>query len=207
MTEQSASQDRILQNRVIIARYFRELRNALHLPPEFAAAQLNTSPEVISALECGRVEHLPAWPETVSIVMAYATFARIDGRPALSLISETIGLISEAAAEDAATAEAAAALPTPPPPRARRLAAAGAMRLPHSAFRQVRARPDRAFYALSLPLGLLVLALNASVANSALTSVSDFFRTHFGEVREGLRWIEVSDPRSRRSDKLQVAKR
>jgi hypothetical protein len=37
--------------------------------------------------------------------------------------------------------------------------------------------------------------------------VAEQVRVHLAPVREGLRWIEVEDPRSRRGDKLQTARR
>ena len=36
-------------------------------------------------------------------------------------------------------------------------------------------------------------------------AMSVYFQEHFAPVQDGLRWIEVSDPRSRRTDKLQIA--
>ena len=35
----------------------------------------------------------------------------------------------------------------------------------------------------------------------------EFFLVQMAPEREGLRWIEVADPRSRRGDKLQIARR
>ena len=89
--------------------------------------------------------------------------------------------------------------------------ASGAKRLPQDAMHQIRQRPQRALYALSLPLGLLLLLLNTSVFalvakpfSSAVRAVSVYFQEHFAPVRDGLRYIEVDDPRSRRADKLQI---
>lgn len=41
----------------------------------------------------------------------------------------------------------------------------------------------------------------------ALGKVADLVRAQLAPVRDGLRWIEVEDPRSRRGDKLQTARR
>ncbi len=41
----------------------------------------------------------------------------------------------------------------------------------------------------------------------ALGKMADLVRTQLAPVRDGLRWIEVEDPRSRRGDKLQTARR
>ncbi|MFN3869189.1 MAG: helix-turn-helix domain-containing protein [Hyphomicrobiaceae bacterium] len=43
-------------------------------------------------------------------------------------------------------------------------------------------------------------------ASRAVRSLSDFFVEQFAPVRDGHRWIEVADPRSRRADKLPVAR-
>jgi hypothetical protein len=87
----------------------------------------------------------------------------------------------------------------------------GARRLPQEAMNQVRARPQRALYALSLPLGLLLFLMHSSIFASvsepfagAVRLVSVYFQEHYGAVRDGMRYIEVDDPRSRRGDKLQI---
>ena len=77
---------------------------------------------------------------------------------------------------------------------------------------QIRQRPQRALYALSLPLGLVLVMLHTSVFalvakpfSAAVSSVSVYFQVHFAPVRDGLRYIEVDDPRSRRADKLRIS--
>lgn len=40
----------------------------------------------------------------------------------------------------------------------------------------------------------------------AIKSISDFFAVRFAPTRAGHRWIEVSDPRSRRADKLRIGR-
>lgn len=60
-----------------------------------------------------------------------------------------------------------------------------------------------------------VVAAQASLGKSRLTgpaaefmsSATDSMAMIFAPKREGLRWIEVNDPRSRRGDKLQTARR
>jgi len=41
----------------------------------------------------------------------------------------------------------------------------------------------------------------------AMAGFGDFLRLHLAPTREGFRWIEVDDPRSRRGDKLQITRR
>ncbi|MFN0219439.1 MAG: helix-turn-helix domain-containing protein [Hyphomicrobium sp.] len=200
----------IAHNCATTSRYFIELRLALRVTPQHAAQLLHTNQRTIESLETGQIEALPAWPETARIVSAYALMAGIDGRPALALISETLGLIADVQSAEASAASALAALQPArrqAGSRFRNAVSAGA-RLPQDALRGVRRRPDRMFYALSLPLALVLLAaLDPPALNRAKTAVGDYFQVHFAGVHEGFRWIEVSDPRARRADKLQGGKR
>ncbi|MGQ0457394.1 MAG: helix-turn-helix domain-containing protein [Hyphomicrobium sp.] len=210
---QSGVREHIARNCATIGRYFLELRSALRLTPHQAAVHLQAHPDIVETLEAGRIDALPPWPETVRIVTAYAAMAGADGRPALSLIADTLSVIAQdisvaqPVARLAAPAPASASTRSQPKGRIRHAVAAGA-RLPQDAIRGARRRPDRAFYAISLPLGLLLLAtLNSPGLTRARTSVGDYFRVQFASFHEGFRWIEVSDPRVRRGDKLQGGKR
>ncbi|WP_291163224.1 helix-turn-helix domain-containing protein [Hyphomicrobium sp.] len=87
----------------------------------------------------------------------------------------------------------------------------GAKRLPQEALNQFRRRPQRALYAVSLPLGLMLLTLHSSIFEtvskpfgSAVRWASSYFQEHYGPIRDGMRYIEVEDPRSRRGDKLRI---
>ena len=50
------------------------------------------------------------------------------------------------------------------------------------------------------------LAKLPAPAERAVRSISDFFAVRFAPLREGHRWIEVADPRSRRGDKLRIGR-
>jgi hypothetical protein len=89
----------------------------------------------------------------------------------------------------------------------------GAKRLPADALERMRQRPERAFYAVSLPLVILLLVLNTQALEAAFShvprpvtrlaqDVRHFFQEQFAPIHEGLRWIDVDDPRRRRGDKL-----
>ena len=199
------------QIRANIARFFVDLRRVLRLSPHQVSAHLLTRTETIEALESGLVEYLPPWPDTARIVMAYAAMAGIDGRPVLAAITGQIQIAAAMASEPASPGRL-----LPPRTHSNQLRRAGiviansAKRLPQ----QVRERPERAFYAVSLPLGLLLLALNSSVlshvagpAISLTHKVSQVFHVYFAPVRDGHRWIEVDEPKSRRGDKLRTAER
>jgi hypothetical protein len=209
----SAQPAQIENRRALIARFFIDLRRALRLTLPQAAQYLQVSTDVIETLETGQVEYLPPWPDTAAIVMTYSAMAGVNGRPVLNAIG---GLISE--------------LSVPVSPvrrhgnprgqsgghflRAGSAIASGARRFPQEAMRQVRQRPQRALYALSLPLGLLLLTLHSSLFDtiakpfgSAVRWTSAYFQERFAPVRDGMRYIEVDDPRARRADKLQIGSR
>ena len=228
--------------RANIARLFFDLRSALRVTPQQLALHLQATPSTLLALEYGDFEHLPVWSETSRVVIAYTALAGIDGRPVLAALADTLRrsanvpmLAAPAPPRDMApapsryTAVASVDVHQVPPvakqqapkkaPPVRRFFAAGsalangAKRLPADALQHVRERPRRALYAVSLPLGIVLLLLNTSALEAAFSNVPrpvarvaqdvrSYFQVQFAPVREGLRWIEVDDPRRRRADKL-----
>ncbi len=224
-------------NQVNCARFFADMRRVLGVSQQQVAGQLVTRVETIDALERADISQLPPWPETARVVMAYAAAAGIDGRPVLSAIAEMMREWDAVHGQRAQTVEL-----LPPPPhlpqpqpqhkmgrlpsrlpvdrfrRAGNAIAHGAARLPREALAQVRRRPDRAFYAVSFPLVLLVVAANTTLlatplgfltrpVASAAQGVKAYYQERFAPVREGFKWIEVDDPRDRRGDKLPVEPR
>ena len=227
------------QTRANIGRLFFDLRNALQVTPHHVASHLFAAPETVMAIESGQFEYLTPWPETVRVVMPHPALAGIDGRPVLTAIADVLsgedhpyhgemarGSPMPLTAEPApipAPAPKLVAAPSHGPEavgssagkwkRAGTALAKGAKRLPADALKQVRQRPFRAFYAASLPLGILVLLLNTSALEAAFghvprpvarlaQDVRHFFQEQFAPIHDGLRWIEVDDPRRRRADKL-----
>jgi hypothetical protein len=192
-----------------------DLRRTIGCSAPDAARQLRTTVAVIGALERADIAHLPPWPETQRIVMGYAAWAGIDGRPVLT----ALGILAKEAEQRRQTARQAEAVRPAINASSERLRqiqsaiAEGARRLPMEALNQARERPVRTFYTLSLPLALLLLLLNpqgiggamARPFKSVLGSVQDMMAVSFAPRREGLRWIEVSDPRKRRGDRLAPA--
>lgn len=76
----------------------------------------------------------------------------------------------------------------------------------------------RAALGIGAPLLVALAVANADIVRNlaamlpkpvtrALAGAADHVRLQFAPVRDGLRWIEVEDPRSRRGDKLQTARR
>lgn len=217
-------------SREAVARLFRDLRAALRVTPHQIAAHLVTRSDTIAALEAGDFEHLPPWHETSRIVLAYTALAGIDGRPVLAAVADVVRRSPHAPLQLAAPVAKPAATPMQAPPqalpperpraanvstfvRAGSAIANGAKRFPAGALKQVRQRPQRALYAVSLPLGLVMFMFNTSTLQAAFSNVPrpiarvaqdvrQYFQVQFAPVREGLRWIEVDDPRRRRADKL-----
>jgi hypothetical protein len=198
------------QARANIARLFWDLRNALRLTPHQAAAHLLTRSDVIELLETGQFEMLPSWPETARIVMTYAAMAGIDGQPVLNAIAD---VLRTSLARLPPQQVAPQRLQVQRLRQAGNAIANGAKRLPAGALKQVRERPERAFYAVSMPIAIILMLLNTSVLQAAfshvprpvarmVTDVRQFFQEQFAPVHEGLRWIDVDDPRRRRGDKL-----
>ncbi|MEZ5898920.1 MAG: hypothetical protein R3D51_05425 [Hyphomicrobiaceae bacterium] len=208
------------QIRADVARFFRDLRSTIGVDQIQAATALRTSLAAISALEQADAARLPAWPEVERIVMAYAAWAGIDARPVLTALGI---LVRDAHQRQQTARQAEAARPAVNASaehlrHMRNAIAETAMRLPIEALNQARERPVRTFYALSLPLGLALLMLNTNMLSGTLSHVRgpftsaahylhDVMAVHFAPEREGLRWIEVTDPRARRSDRLHQPER
>jgi hypothetical protein len=76
-------------------------------------------------------------------------------------------------------------------------------------------RTGRLLFAIAVPVGLLVLLSQTSVLEAAVAQLppsvarivrgaQDYVTLQLAPVRDGMRWIDVRDPRSRRSDKLRT---
>src|SRR3990170_2806236 len=161
---------------------FRDLRRVLKLSLPQIALRLGSRIEVIEALETGNARRLPPWPETVRVVTAFTGLARIDPRPVLAIIHDEMVLAAAARRRDAEN-----------PGRKRLLLlllAGGAPLLLGTAL----ARPgmlEATVSALPSPLARLV------------RGIEDYALQHMAPTHDGLKWIEVDDPRTRRTDKLQ----
>jgi hypothetical protein len=196
--------------------------------------------EVITALEMGNVQALPAWPETVRIVTHYAVIARIDATPVLSLIRRGLdqGRVAAPAALPPKKRQARSAQNEPSESFVVFKAAfvqpfadafAGVARLFTSVKAAVIVDADdesaqprfgwmrldgRKAAGLVAALFIIVAyfaqgsSLQASLATlhpplvKLMRGAQDYLLHRAAPVREGLRWIEVDDPRSRRGDKL-----
>jgi hypothetical protein len=217
-----------------LAAIFKDMRRGLNIPIDKLALALKTTPHVIQLLETGQVHAFPPWPETVRIVTELGKLYRVDTRPILNRIRDQVGpagLEQVPIAPQAPTIspkEIAASLDSRHPlvrAMSRRRRKKGLSADP-AADRRVKRRTRRAartMFALSAPIALLgalvwlaqaqpslimraVSALPGPVAQ-AVRPAANALIVHLAPWRDGMRWIEVGDPRLRKSDKLRQASR
>lgn len=177
------------------AQFFAELRRYMGLSEHQAAALLQTDPDVIGALEAGDIATLPPWPEVHRIVSAYVLLAGIDPTPALASLEHHCQLARPQPAELSRSAAPPPAQSNPARPARRRW-------------------PVRSIAAVALLLAVVgVAGTRQSLVQAAMTSLPapaaravrrahDAVLIQFAPKVEGMAWIDVDDPRTRRSDKL-----
>lgn len=197
---------------------FVDLRRCLGMSLPDIARRLETRVEVLMALESGDVSRLPSWPETVRVVSAYTMLARIDPRPVLGVLAERISV-------DRTLAAATGRKTATGVPRRRsksgQNAIVGAVAAAGGVLRLILpgAKRGAAILSSAAVVGVLAVILLLSVVPSKLQQASatggsgllgglhNYVVGQFVTVRDGFRWIEVDDPRSRKSDKLRSDKR
>jgi hypothetical protein len=194
---------------------FCNMRSALRLPRDAIARRLATNTSVIEDLETGAVSSLPHWPETVRIVRAYCELLRLDPEPLLWRLQQ---LARQGVKEEAPPARSTG---SPPPLLPRN----SLTRDPVSA---ARSRPRssggggglRKLMMLgtlpALAAGLAYMTVVAPSAGYRVVSLLpaplaeparnglDTIVVYSAPRRDGLKWIDVGDPRLRKGDKLQT---
>jgi transcriptional regulator with XRE-family HTH domain len=198
---------------VQIGHIFRNMRAAMRLPREAIARRLATTPGTIEDLENGAVASLPHWRETVRIVRSYCEILRLDPEPLLWRIHTQLQAGQPA---DPQTRSNPTQPPGPPPAMLRKDEA----KARPSGARRSRRRA-RTLFAISAPLVIAAAAfyfaqaapapiyrtialLPGPLAGSA-RSVMDGILLYSAPRRDGLRWIDVGDPKLRKVDKLQTS--
>jgi hypothetical protein len=181
--------------------FFRDLRRNFRLSQPDVARRLSTHIDIIAALEAGDVRNLPPWPETCRIVRTYTGYAGLDPRPVLRLIE-----ILQTSAGRA-----------PTPPQDYPDAGDGVLNAAGDVMRTAWAgsfgRAVRLLVLTSIPVALVLLVTQTSVLEAAVSNLpspvarivrgaQNFIIVQMAPVRDGLRWIDVPDPRTRRADKL-----
>jgi Helix-turn-helix domain len=203
-----------------LGQIFRDMRLAMKVSRETIARRLATSTLCVDNFEAGAVAALPHAKETDRIVRGYCELLRLDPEPILWRIRSRVQALAEQARAAAPMPLPAAIVPTTARSGRRsepisRKQRTGSER---SAARSAQRRRTRALFALSAPVALLAtlvyvahaaprpvyraIALLPGPARHAVRAVLDSAVLLTAPRREGLRWIEVSDPRLRKADKL-----
>jgi hypothetical protein len=196
-----------------IGKIFRNMRTALKVPRDALARRLATSPAVIDSFEAGAIAALPHWKETERIVRSYCDLLRFDPEPVLWRLRSQFQLL----ANSARPAPHPPALPRTGAPRAG-IRGEPSRTVPLGARPPRRRRRARTLFVLSTPIvfaaGLVYLGQSASrpvyqaiallpvpIAGPVRAGL-DYLVGLTMPSRDGLTWIDVSDPRSRKADKL-----
>jgi transcriptional regulator with XRE-family HTH domain len=214
-----------------LGKTFRDMRQAMKVSRETIARRLATTPSTIESFETGAVAALPHWKETGRIVRTYCELMRVDADPILRRIRDRLQeLAIEAKSARVATPIEFAAARTSPrsAPSTRGVPTTRGSRSERTARSQMRAprrrrRRARVLFALSAPLALAAaliylvqstpepvyraIGLLPGRVEIAARAALDYLVLLSAPRRDGLRWIEVSDPRARKADKLQQAAR
>jgi hypothetical protein len=196
---------------------FRDMRLRMKVSRETIARRLATNTATIDNFEAGAVSVLPHGKETDRIVRGYCELLRVDPEPILWRIRGHMRAIAsqpKSAVLPRAATQTAAARSTP---RSR----------PADKSERAKARSPRrrlrTLFALSAPVALVAamvylahaapkpvyraIALLPDPASTTMRAGLDYLVLITAPRREGLRWIEVGDPRLRKADKLQTGTR
>jgi hypothetical protein len=206
-----------------IGQAFRNMRSAMKVSRDTIARRLATNLSTIDNFEAGAVTALPHWKETERIVRGYCELLRIDPEPILWRIRDQLKAVASRARSSAFAPPVASApmegahpqAPLPPPPAVEPEPAVS-----RPARRRRRVQALLAFSApVALLMGVAILAqmapgpmyravglLPGSIEPSARAGL-DYILLFTAPRRDGLRWIEVGDPRLRKADKLQTSTR
>lgn len=201
-----------------VGRFFRGLRQIFPLSREQIAQRLATHADIIAALEAGDVRALPPWPETCRIVRTYAGFARLDPRPILHSIETMIAYNRHATAAPPQSMFARLSYRNAPVLAALSHFGSNAVAEGSAAWNRVtrgRRSTGRALFLVALPIALIVMLTQTAVLEAGVSQLpepvarivrgaQDYVALQLAPIRNGLRWVEVADPRTRRSDKLKT---
>jgi hypothetical protein len=194
-----------------VGRFFLDLRRAFRASQAQIAQRLSTRIDIIAALEAGHVQALPPWPETCRIVRTYAQLARLDPRPALSALEILLGT----AAPTPAPTRRKSPRPRAPRPDVRPDLAAARERI-RDAWEGRPGQALRMLIVVTIPVTLILLVTQTAVLEAAVAKLppsvarivrgaQNYVIVQFAPLRDGLRWIDVPDPRTRKGDKLPAA--
>jgi hypothetical protein len=211
-----------------LGQIFRNMRLAMKVSRETIARRLATTTASVDSFESGAIGALPHGRETERIVRGYCELLRIDPEPILWRIRtvQAMGNHPQVAMSPAATVPTTAGQPaTRPPPAARSESTQGGRNKAErtQARSPARRRRARTLFALSTPVALVAalvyvahaapqpayraIALLPGPVEATVRAGFDYLVLLTAARRDGLRWVEVGDPRLRKADKLQTSAR
>ncbi|MGD9785313.1 MAG: hypothetical protein AB7U49_11570 [Hyphomicrobiaceae bacterium] len=188
----------------------RRVREGERLDEVALAWFLEVPLDTVRALESGSLAVLPPWPETERTVRRWLGLAGLDPAPSLS---ELKAAVSAHGGRTRAAATDAGAMADVTPVERRRPASRMAVAL---ANRRMPSRPARwaigglVLLVAAWGIGRETLVVAGAVgetppARGIVQRVSDYLAITFAPTQAGHRWIDVANPRTRRTDKLQAA--
>ena len=199
---------------------FRDMRLRMKVSRETIARRLATSPSTVDNFEAGAVTALPHGKETERIVRGYCELLRADPEPILWRIRAHMQALASQAKSAAPSRVPAQATGGRAAPRSRPVAKSERATTRSPRRRRLGART---LFALSAPVALIAaviylahaaprpmyraIALLPDPVRSAARAGLDYVVLITASHRDGLRWIEVGDPRLRKADKLQTSTR
>jgi hypothetical protein len=201
-----------------LGQMFHNMRLTLKVSRESIARRLATSPAMVDTFEAGAIAAFPHWKETARIVRAYCELVRFDPEPLLFRIHSHLQALAHRSPRPAPGGPAMAA-PRPPAPRTH--PPAQAERSPAASRR--RRRRGLALFTLSAPIALAAIVvcfvqlvpwpvyraitLLPDAIERPVRSGLDYLMLFSAPTRDGLKWVDVGDPKVRKADRLQPGSR
>jgi transcriptional regulator with XRE-family HTH domain len=205
-----------------LGQIFLNMRKAMNVSRETIARRLATRASTIDDFEAGAVAALPHWKETQRIVRGYCQLLRLDPEPILWRIRSQLDALSNPVRPPMQAPRGPMPLPASPTGRPNGVPASLARERTRTERPEGegRRRGVRTLFALTLPAALLAGVVYAAqtvpqYVYPAIAMLPDrvevpvragleYMLLLTAPSRDGLRWIEVGDPRVRKADKLQT---
>jgi hypothetical protein len=213
----------------------RDMRLAIPMTPGELALRLGTSVETIRTLEEGRLRALPAWEETQRAISGLCALHNVDPRPIFNRIIEQTSMVSAGAPPARAPgalqrtagrpAHATAPRGREPSRQTHQETATRPAKKARKPWRRpsLTQGPGRVLMAVAGPMVVIAGAVWAIQAQPRVLRATidvlphsiaqpmraglDAMAMRLARRQDGMRWIEVADPSSRKADKLDVEKR
>ena len=196
-----------------LGRIFSNMRLVMKASRELIARRLAVAVSTVDSFEAGVVAAFPHWRETERIVRTYCELLRLDPEPILWRIRGQLQQLPSSERRSRAG---------PGRPRAQPRLQPVPVRAGSERPRAWRGR-GRVLFALGAPVALaaIVLSLARLAPTTAYRSIAllpgllreparaglDQLILFTAPQRDGLRWVDVSDPRTRKANKLQSGSR